>query len=120
MYRMLWIAALLLASAFHAEAAGPFDGNWTAETQALEGCGVWKFHLTVGSGTVTGYVDGQSHGRRATGVVQNGDVARDGAAQIQWVLNDRLDGKFRFTANAVTGQFAGPCGEALVTGRRAR
>jgi len=120
MKRVLRIAVIAASMISVAEAAGPFDGNWTGETPAIEGCGIWKFHLTIASGTVTGYVDGQSHGRRATGVVQNGDVAPNGAAQIVWTLNDRLAGKFRFAGNAMTGQFTGPCGEASVTGRRTR
>jgi hypothetical protein len=107
-------AALLIAVS--AYAADPFDGSWTGES-ADKGCGVSKFNFMVRDNTVSGYVGGLLHGQLARGEVLSGTVAPDGTARIVWGRNNHFRGDFRFSGDALIGNYLGACGSNTMSGR---
>jgi hypothetical protein len=106
---LLVIAAGMIAlAAGHADAAGPFDGEWSGEDPANAQCdsGV-KIVLLVGDNAIKGYVQGS----RGTGAINSGAVSSDGKAHIKYGGSKlSFEADVQFSANKFDTDVSSACG----------
>lgn len=111
--RALIVAAALAVVAYAgaADAAGPFDGQWTGGspgTGGRGGCGELTATVTIADGKITG-----QYTQRAFTFPITGTVEPDGTATGNWNKN-KLTGKFAGTH--FTGSYTSPdCGVRAVS-----